>query len=186
MSIINSANLFNVYPADRVAVFIDGANLYAALKRLDQRIDYKLLRSAIANSCRLVRITYYTAMLDTNEYNHIKPMVDFLENNGFSISTKPVKEYTDKETGVVRIKGNMDIEIAVDMFEAAPHIDHMILFSGDGDFKYLVNSLQRQGKKITVVSTRKTSISICSMDLKRQADEFIDLDDLKSYLSAQQ
>ena len=132
------------YRDERLALFIDGANLYAAARALGFDIDYKLLRTEFMRRGKLLRAFYYTALLESEEYSPIRPLIDWLGYNGFTVVTKPLKEFTDA-TGRRKVKGNMDIELAVDAMELAPHIDHMVLFSGDGDFRSLVESVQRRG-----------------------------------------
>ena len=166
------------YRDERLALFIDGANLYAAARALGFDIDYKLLRTEFMRRGKLLRAFYYTALLETDEYSPIRPLVDWLNYNGFAMVTKPAKEFTDS-TGRRKIKGNMDIELAVNAMEIAPHVDHIVLFSGDGDFRPLVESLQRQGVRVSVVSTIRTSPPMIADDLRRQADHFIDLASLK-------
>lgn len=166
------------YKDERVALFIDGSNLYAAAKALEFDIDYKLLRKEFANRGKLVRALYYTALLENDEYSPIRPLVDWLNYNGFSMVTKPAKEFTDS-MGRRKIKGNMDIELAVDAMELAPHIDHMVLFSGDGDFRPLLEALQRRGVRCSVCSTIRTQPPMIADELRRQADNFIELDSLR-------
>ena len=166
------------YKDDRLALFIDGANLYAAGKALGFDIDYKLLRNEFMRRGKLLRAFYYTALLDSDEYSPIRPLVDWLNYNGYTMVTKPAKEYTDSQ-GRRKVKGNMDIELCIDAMELAPRVDHIVLFSGDGDFKPLVESLQRQGVRISVVSTIRSQPPMISDELRRQADNFIELDDLK-------
>src|SRR4028118_1444365 len=139
------------YRDDRLALFIDGSNLYAAAKALGFDIDYKLLRAEFMRRGKLVRAFYYTALLENDEYSPIRPLVDWLNYNGFTMRTKPAKEYTDS-LGRRKVKGNMDVELCVDALELAPHIDHAVLFSGDGDFKPLVEALQRKGVRVSVCS----------------------------------
>ena len=165
------------YRDERLALFIDGANLYAASKSLGFDIDYKLLRQEFMRRGKLLRAFYYTALLETEEYSPIRPLVDWLQYNGFTMVTKPAKEFVDA-SGRRRVKGNMDIELAVDAMELAPRIDHAVLFSGDGDFRSLVESLQRQGVRVSVVSTIRSQPPMIADELRRQADNFIDLDDL--------
>jgi uncharacterized LabA/DUF88 family protein len=169
------------YKDDRLALFIDGSNLYAAGKALGFDIDYKLLRNEFMRRGKLLRAFYYTALLDNDEYSPIRPLVDWLHYNGYSMVTKPAKEYTDSQ-GRRKVKGNMDIELAVDAMELAPRVDHIVLFSGDGDFRPLVESLQRQGVRVSVVSTIRSQPPMISDDLRRQADNFIELDDLKEVI----
>ncbi|GHF29715.1 NYN domain-containing protein [Kordiimonas sediminis] len=166
------------YPAERMALFIDGANLYATARSLDMEIDYKAVRSFFANKGILVRAFYYTAILEDQEYSPLRPLIDWLDYNGFTLVTKPVKEFTD-EHGRRKIKGNMDIEIAVDMLNISDQIDHAVLFSGDGDFRRLLEAVQRRGVRVTVVSSNRTQPSMIADELRRQADQFIDLRDLE-------
>ena len=166
------------YRDERLALVIDGSNLYAASKALGFDIDYKKLRSEFMRRGRLLRAIYYTALLENEDYSPIRPLVDWLNYNGFMMVTKPAKEYTDA-MGRRKIKGNMEIDLAVDALELAPHVDHIVLFSGDGDFKPLVNALQRMGVRVSVVSTVRSSPPMISDELRRIADNFIELADLK-------
>lgn len=169
------------YKDDRLALFIDGSNLYAAAKALSFDIDYKSLRQEFARRGKLVRAFYYTALLETEEYSPIRPLVDWLNYNGYSMITKPAREFTDSQ-GRRKVKGNMDIELTVDALELAPHIDHAVIFSGDGDFKPLIAALQRKGVRVSVVSTIRSQPPMISDDLRRQADNFIELDELQDVL----
>nr|WP_255435529.1 NYN domain-containing protein [Paracoccus sp. S1E-3] len=164
-----------------MALFIDGANLYAAAKSLGFDIDYKLLRQEFERRGKLLRAYYYTALLENEEYSPIRPLVDWLQYNGFALVTKPAKEYTDA-MGRRKIKGNMDIELAVDAMELAPRMDHAVLFSGDGDFRPLVEALQRQGVRVSVVSTTRSQPPMIADELRRQADNFIELDALRDII----
>ncbi|MEL6979847.1 MAG: NYN domain-containing protein [Pseudomonadota bacterium] len=169
------------YRDERLALFIDGSNLYAAAKTLGFDIDYKKLRAEFAQRGKLVRAFYYTALVEDQEYSPIRPLVDWLDYNGFSMVTKPAKEYTD-QTGRRKVKGNMDLELAIDAMELAPSVDHIVLFSGDGDFRVLVEAVQRRGVRVSVVSTIRTQPPMIADDLRRQADNFIDLEDLRSII----
>jgi uncharacterized LabA/DUF88 family protein len=169
------------YKDERLALFIDGANLYAAAKALEFDIDYKLLRSEFMRRGKLLRAFYYTALLENDDYSPIRPLVDWLNYNGFSMVTKPAKEFTDS-MGRRKVKGNMDIELAVDAMELAPRVDHIVLFSGDGDFRPLVEALQRQGVRVSVVSTIRSQPPMIADDLRRQADNFIELDELREVI----
>ena len=166
------------YRDEKLALFIDGANLYAASKALGFDIDYKLLRTEFMRRGKLLRAFYYTALLENDEYSPIRPLVDWLNYNGFMMVTKPAKEFTDS-MGRRKVKGNMDIELSVDAMEMAPHIDHMVLFSGDGDFRPLVAGMQRQGLRVSVVSTIRSQPPMIADELRRQADNFIELEELK-------
>ena len=164
----------NFYPTERIALFIDGANLYASAKSLAFDIDYKRLLALFRSKGQLVRALYYTALSEDQEYSSIRPLIDWLDYNGYTMVTKPTKEFIDA-TGRRKIKGNMDIELAVDAMELADHLDHLVLFSGDGDFRSLVEALQHKGKRVSVVSTLTTNPPMVADELRRQADQFIDL-----------
>lgn len=159
---------------EKIAIFIDGANLYATTKTLGFDIDYKRLLNEFRTRGNLIRAYYYTALIEDQEYSSIRPLVDWLDYNGYRVVTKPAKEFTDS-MGRRKVKGNMDIEIAVDALEIAPFITNMVLFSGDGDFSPLVNAMQRKGVRVSVVSTITTQPPMVADDLRRQADEFIDI-----------
>jgi uncharacterized LabA/DUF88 family protein len=163
---------------EKVALFIDGANLYATSKTLGFDIDYKKLLKYFQERAYLLRAYYYTALIEDQEYSSIRPLIDWLDYNGYRVVTKPIKEFTDS-TGRRKIKGNMDIELAIDAMELASTVDHMVLFSGDGDFRSLVEALQRRGRKVSVVSTVATQPPMIADDLRRQADHFIDLTSLR-------
>jgi uncharacterized LabA/DUF88 family protein len=159
---------------NRIALFIDGANLYATTKTLGFDIDYKRLLKEYGSRGYLVRAFYYTALAEDQEYSSIRPLIDWLDYNGYRVVTKPTKEFVDS-MGRRKVKGNMDIELAIDALELAPHMDHMVLFSGDGDFRSLVEALQRRGVRVSVVSTVSTQPPMVADELRRQADEFVDL-----------
>jgi len=173
------------YKDERLALFIDGANLYGTARALGFEIDYKLLRQEFMRRGKLLRAFYYTALIESDEYSPIRPLVDWLHYNGFCMRTKPAKDYTDSQ-GRRKVKGNMEIELAVDAMELAPRLDHMVLFSGDGDFRPLVESLQRQGVRVSVVSTIRTQPAMIADDLRRQADNFIELDELREVIGRPQ
>ncbi len=167
----------NFYPQERIALFIDGANLYATARALGFDIDYKRLLELFSEQASLIRAFYYTALIEDQEYSPIRPLVDWLDYNGYTMVTKPTKEFTDA-TGRRKIKGNMDIELAIDVMEMAEHVDHIVLFSGDGDFRRLVEAVQRRGVRVTVVSTVRSSPPMVADELRRQADNFIELQEL--------
>ena len=169
----------NLHKDERTAVFIDGANLYSAAKTLGFDIDYRRLLNMFTDNCRLLRAFYYTALAEDQEYSPIRPLVDWLDYNGYTMVTKPMKEFTDS-MGRRKVKGNMDVELTVDAMEIADRLDHMILFSGDGDFRSLLEAVQRRGVRCTAVSSVKTSPPMVADELRRQADRFVDLQDLAS------
>jgi uncharacterized LabA/DUF88 family protein len=164
---------------EKIALLIDGANLYSATKALGFDIDYKRLLKEFQSRGYLLRAFYYTTLIEDQEYSSIRPLLDWLDYNGYSVVTKLAREFTDSQ-GRRRVRGNMDIEIAVDAMELAGHVDHIVLFSGDGDFRSLVEALQRKGIRVSVVSTVSTQPPLISDELRRQADIFLDLVDLQS------
>ena len=165
------------YTEERVALFIDGANLHAAARALGFDIDYKRLLKYFQEQCRLIRAFYYTALIEDQEYSPLRPLVDWLDYNGFTMVTKPTKEFTDA-MGRRKIKGNMDIELAIDVLDMSAHLDHVVLFSGDGDFRRLVEAVQRKGVRVSVVSTIRSQPPMVADELRRQADNFIELGEL--------
>ena len=169
------------YPAERTALFVDGSNLYATAKALSFEIDYSRLLNLFRSRCQLVRALYYTVIAEEQEYSSVRPLVDWLDYNGFTVITKPIKEYGEAN-GRRKIKGSMDIELAVDAMELAEYLDHIILFTGDGDFRCLVEALQHKGKRVSVVSTLETQPSMIADELRRQSDQFIELASLESQI----
>jgi uncharacterized LabA/DUF88 family protein len=165
------------YPEERIALFIDGANLHAAARALGFDIDYKRLLQLFGQKGRLIRAFYYTALIEDQDYSPLRPLVDWLDYNGYTMVTKPTKEYTDT-MGRRKVKGNMDIELAIDVMEMAQHLDHIVLFSGDGDFRRLVEAVQRKGVRVTVVSTIRSQPPMVADELRRQADIFVELQEL--------
>ena len=171
-----------IYPQERIALFIDGSNLYAAARALGFDIDYRRLLEAFTDKGKLLRAFYYTALIEDQEYSPIRPLVDWLDYNGYSMVTKPTKEFTD-DAGRRKLKGNMDIELAIDVMEMAEHLDHAIIFSGDGDFRRLVDAVQRKGVRVSVVSTVRSQPPMIADELRRQVDNFIELDDLRARIA---
>lgn len=167
-----------IQPNARIALFIDGANLYSTAKGLDFDLDYKKLLSVFSNQGQLIRAYYYTAIFERDDYSALRPLVDWLDYNGYHVVSKPAKEVTDRE-GRRKIKGNMDIEMAVDMIGHIGAIDHIVLFTGDGDFRAVVKAVQDKGVRVTLVSSLKTQPPMLADELRRQADDFIELDTLR-------
>jgi len=170
------------YPEERLAMFIDGANLYGTARALGFDIDYRRLLNLFAAKGRLLRAFYYTALMEEADYSPLRPLVDWLDYNGYTMVTKPAKEFTDTQ-GRRRVKGNMDIELAIDMLEMANHVNHVVLFSGDGDFRRLVEATQRKGVRVSVVSTIRTQPPMIADELRRQADNFIDITELQPMIA---
>lgn len=169
------------HPNERIALFIDGANLYATAKALGFDIDYKRLLALFRKQGQLIRALYYTALAEDQEYSSIRPLIDWLDYNGYTMVTKPTKEFTDS-MGRRKVKGNMDIELTVDAMRLSRSLDHIVLFSGDGDFKCLVGALQQEGRRVSVVSTLQTQPPMVADELRRQSDQFIDLADLEQFI----
>jgi uncharacterized LabA/DUF88 family protein len=167
--------------SNRIAVFIDGPNLYATSKALGFDIDYKRLLTEFQARGTLVRAFYYTAIIEDQEYSSIRPLVDWLDYNGYTVVTKATREFIDA-AGRRKVKGNMDVELAVDAMELARHIDEMVLFSGDGDFRSLVKAVQRHGVRVAVVSSIAVQPPLVADDLRRQADVFIELKELQQLI----
>ena len=168
--------------SNRIALFIDGANLYATAKALGFDIDYRRLLTDFQNRGTAVRAFYYTTIIEDQEYSSIRPLIDWLDYNGYTVVTKATKEFIDP-SGRRKLKGSMDIELAVDAMEFTAHIDQMVLFSGDGDFRPLVEAVQRRGVRVTVVSTISSQPPMIADELRRQADVFIDLVELRAKLA---
>jgi uncharacterized LabA/DUF88 family protein len=163
----------------KIALLIDGANLYSTSKALGFDIDYRRLLKEFQSRGTLLRAIYYTAVIEDQEYSSIRPLIDWLDYNGYTVVTKATKEFIDA-SGRRKVRGNMDIELAVDALEIAEHVDQIVLFSGDGDFRSLVEALQRRGVRVTVVSTISIQPPLIADELRRQADVFTDLMELKS------
>ena len=168
--------------SSKIALFIDGANLFATAKTLAFEIDYRRLLKEFESRATLVRAFYYTTIFEDQEYSSIRPLIDWLDYNGYTVVTKATKEYID-DSGRRKMKGNMNIELAVNAMELAEHIDEMILFSGDGDFRSLVEAMQRRGVRVTVISTISTQPVMIADELRRQADVFLDLRELQSRIA---
>src|SRR5882757_9022379 len=165
--------------ASNIALFIDGANTYAAAKTLGFDIDYKRLLKEFQDRGVLVRALYYTAIIEDQEFSPLRPLIGWLGYNGFTVVTKTSKEFIDAD-GRRKLKGNMDVELTVGAMELAGHVDQIVLFSGDGDFRSLVEAVQRRGVHVTVVSTMASQPPMVADELRRQADVFTDLKELQS------
>jgi uncharacterized LabA/DUF88 family protein len=157
-----------------IALFIDGANLHATARTLGFDIDYKCLIREFQGSGTALRAFYYTTVAEGQEFPSIRPLLDWLDYNGYTVMTKAAREFVDAN-GRRKLKGSMHIELAVDAMELAGHVDRIVLFSGDGDFRPLVEAVQRRGVHVTVVSTISSQPPMVADELRRQADLFIDL-----------
>ena len=167
------------YKDEKLAVFIDGANLYGAARALEFDIDYKRMLAWASKQGKLIRAYYYTALVEDNDFSPIRPLVDWLDYNGYTMVTKVAREYTDA-SGRRKVKGNIDVEMTCDILEIAENVDHIMLLTGDGDFKRLIEAVQRKGVRVTVISTVETHPPMIADELRRQADHFVDLGDLRA------
>jgi uncharacterized LabA/DUF88 family protein len=163
----------------KLALFVDGVKFHATAKALGFEIDYKKLLEEVGRRGTLLRAVYCTPVTDDLEFSTVRPLIDWLDYNGYMVVTKPVKEFIDS-TGRRRIKASTDVDLAVCAMDAADHVDEIVLCSGDGGFRPLVAALQRRGVRVTVVSTLAGEPSIVADELRRQADTFIDIADLKT------
>jgi uncharacterized LabA/DUF88 family protein len=176
----------NSFPFDmreRVAFFIDGANFYQTARALAMDIDYRRMLTSFVGEAYLLRAHYYTALADDQEFSSLRPLIDWLDYNGFIITTKPMREFNDGNGQKRRVRPALDVDLTVDAMTLCDEVNHIVIFSGDGNYKPLVEALQKRGRKVTIVSSLKTSPSMVSDDLRRQADHFLDLADLEDRLS---
>ena len=164
--------------SNTVALFIDGANLHAATRTLGFDVDYKRLLQEFQSRGTLLRAFYYSAIIEDQETSPIRPLIDWLDYSGYTVVTKPAKAYDDGE-GRRKFKRNMNVEISVDAMELAEKVDQIVLFSGDGNFRPLVEAIQRRGVRVTVVSSNASQPPMIADELRRQADVFTDLIELK-------
>ncbi|WP_300379018.1 NYN domain-containing protein [Henriciella sp.] len=170
------------YKDERLALFIDGAGLYTTARALNLEIDFRKLLSDFEDRGRLLRANYYTTIVESDEYSPIRPLVDWLAYNGFNVVKKAAREFTDRE-GRRRVRGNMNVELAIDMLSTAPHVDHIVLFAGDGDFRRAVEASKAAGARVTVISSIKGQPQTVADDLRREADTFIDLADMAKLIA---
>jgi uncharacterized LabA/DUF88 family protein len=158
----------------RTAILVDGSNVHSTMSRLGFTIDY----SRLLKHFHVSLAYYFTALPPKDEQSTIRPLVDYLEYNEWSIIQKEWKELRDSRTGEVFTKGNMDVEIAVLAKEIAKNVDTLYLMSGDGDFRFLIESLQRHdGVRVIVISSKKAEI--CADSLRRQANKFIEIEEIR-------
>ncbi|MFC0808532.1 NYN domain-containing protein [Ensifer sp. P24N7] len=167
---------------EKIVLLIDAANLFAASKALGFEIDFRKLLDAFRKRAYLLRANYYAALVEDQDSSSLRPLIDWLDYNGYQVVTKPVREFTDS-LGRRKVKGNMDVELAIDALEISKTADHLVIFSGDGNFTSLVVALQRNGRKVSVVSTMATRPLMISDALRREADHFIELDRLRGEIS---
>ena len=165
-------------PAFKIGLFIDGPNLHAASKALGFDIDFKRLLAEFQPLGSTLRAFYYTTISEDQAKCPIRPLVDWLDYNGYTVVTKTAKALPDTSSRR-KINGNMNIELTVDAIRLARQLDQMVLFSGNGDFRSLVEAVQRRGVRVNVVSTISSQPPMIADELRRQADAFIDLSALR-------
>ena len=170
--------LFPFYKNEKVAVLIDGAYLYALSRNLDFDIDYNRLLKWIGMRGQLLRASYYTVIQEDQEYSPIRPLVDWLDYNGFKVITKTSKE--DNTLHIRKKRPDIHVELSVDAMAIAKDVDHILLCAGDSDFTHLVKVLQTQGVRTSLFGTIQTSGQITSDELRRHADYFIEMKDIIS------
>jgi uncharacterized LabA/DUF88 family protein len=163
----------------RSALFIDGANLHATARALGFDMDYRRLLAEFCSRGAVLRAFYYTTTIEDLEFSSVRPLLDWLDYNGYSVVTKPAKEFVDAG-GRRKLKGSIAVDLAVDAMEIASHVDQIVLFSGDGDFRPMVEAVQRRGVRVTVVSTISSQPPMVADELRREADVFVDLKDLQA------
>jgi uncharacterized LabA/DUF88 family protein len=172
-------------PQERLGIFIDGAHLYAVSRNLGFEVDYRNLLGFFRRQGRLVRACYYTALLEHEDYSPLRPLVDWLGYNGYCVVTKPAREYTDA-TGRRRVRGNVEIELAVDVMTLAPKLDHVVLMAGDGDLRRLIEAVQQQGVRVSAMSTIRSQPAMIADELRRQADQFIEIAEFAADIARRQ
>lgn len=170
---------------EKTSVFIDGSSLYYTAKSLGFEVDYRRLLRYFKSGSRLLRAHYYAAIPETEDYSPLKPLTDWLAYNGYMLVTKAAREFTD-QSGRRRLKGNMDVELAIDLMELADHMDHAVIFSGDADLRRAVEAIQRRGVRVTAISSLRSSPSLIGDDLRRQVDQFVELGDIASEFTRRQ
>jgi uncharacterized LabA/DUF88 family protein len=170
------------YTHERTALFIDGVDTISACRALGFNIDFKKLLGLFIAKTRLLRATYYTLAGDEPDDTTTRSLIDWLAYNGYAVVSKP--ERAIGSGGIRRGTANsIAVDIAVDAIRLSADLDHAVLFSGQGDFRYLLASLQKGGCRVSVVSSRKAAECAVSDDLRRQADQFIELADLQNEIS---
>lgn len=165
------------YKEERLALFIDGANLHGAARAHGFDIDFRRFFYLFARKGRLVRAFYYTTVIENQELSSLRPLIDWLDYNSYTVLTKPVRDYTDSHDRL-RVKSTIHVDLAIDALGMADHVDHIILVSGDGEYQRLVATIQRKGVRVTIVSTLQSNPPMVSDELRRQADGFLEVVDL--------
>jgi uncharacterized LabA/DUF88 family protein len=167
----------------KLALLIDGSHLIAVARNLSLSIDYKRLLTEFQSRGAVMRALYYhLATSEDEEYSSIRPLIDWLDYNGYTVVSKVTKEFIDAG-GHRKLKGNMNVELAVQAMVLSDQVDEIVLFAGDGNFRRVVEAVQRRGVHVTVVSTISTQPPMIADELRRQADSFLDLAEVRSAVS---
>lgn len=171
------------YKDEKLAVLIDGVNLHVATKLLGFDVDYKLLRQEFSRRGKLVRMHYYTSIMEVEEFSPVRPLVDWLSYNGYVVHNKFSREIPDNSGKRKTARGSLEVDLTIDAIRLSDRVDHIVLMTGDGDFRSLVEELQRRGVRVTVVSSIRSQPSTASDELRRQADSFVELEELRALIA---
>jgi len=171
------------YTSERLGLFIDGFSLFQTSRAMEMQVDYKALHDLFAAKSRLMRAQYFATEHDHNadEFNPQRATLDWLKYNGFDVKTIRTRSFTGTD-GETRYRGNPSVLMTCNALQQAEHIDHAVLFTGNADFEPLINTLQERGTRVSVASSIRTT-NLCSDNLRRAADNFIDLEDLRGQIS---
>ncbi|HOX26223.1 MAG TPA: NYN domain-containing protein [Candidatus Krumholzibacteria bacterium] len=169
--------MYTQSPLDKVAIFIDGENIHYSAKHLNMRLDYLKLCRRLAGKRRLLRAYFYTAISAQSEGKI--DFINFLKLNGFTVVTREVKSFSEPDATNRSVRSALDMELAMDIVNLCPHVDTVILCSGDGDFRPLVEAVARRGKHVEVCALREMT----STDLIAAADVYVDLGSLKDEIA---
>jgi len=169
--------MYHPDPLDKVAIFIDGENIHYSAKHLNMRLDYLKMCRLLAGERRLVRSHFYTAV--TNQSEGKIDFINFLKLNGFRVVTKELRAFIESETQQRMFRGNLDLEMAIDVYDLLPALDTVIICSGDGDLVPLLHSIARRGKHVEVCGLREMT----SSELIAASDEYIDLAVIKDKIA---
>jgi len=173
---------FGVRDQERTLVMIDGGHFFSCHQSLGFTVDWAKMVTHLRESTRLTALVYYALVpADPTVKHAARPAIDWLAYNGGRIHTKSMSEFNDG-TGRMRVRGTLIPEMSVDMVLAAPNIDHLILFAGDGEFSYPVEKVQERCR-VTMVSTIESEEIRANTDLRRLVDNFVDVKDLRGLIS---
>ena len=142
-------------PTDRVALFVDGANMDHACRLAGYWVDYRKARDYFVGPGNFYAGFYYTVDVTQQDPMQLR-FLDFLSYSGYVIRRKAMKRITDENSGLDVYKGNLDTEIVLDMINTIDHYDVAFLLSGDSDFERAVDLLRSRGKRVYVVASRKS------------------------------